>query len=255
MTNGTPGPEQHPTGKSRIAVLLLCGVFGGFIAAFADLMQKEHASAVLKIANTANTYLDVAMPKWVAFLFIAVVAGFVSLIFGADDVKKSFTTGLSALSIVMTAVPYTSPPTTVSLSDATGIRTAISEFVVRRAYAQETKPLPARGVGSVPIVLRLMSDRSAPDVEKVTVTVSDKADTSPIARLVFRKEPGKPSDGNLIRQVSFSLPPGDYSLRIEASGHRIVNRVVKVGAGGPMTIDVQMASTSIPLFLQRLGQK
>jgi len=73
--------------------------------------------------------------------------------------------------------------------------------------------------------------------------------------MVFRKEPGSQSDGKLIRQVSFSLPPGDYSLRIEASGHRIVNREVKVGADGQMTLDVQMASTLIPLFLQRLGER
>lgn len=233
------------------ALLGLCAVFGGLLAALADLIQKEHASAVLKISSVVNTYLGLPLPRWGALLFIVIVAGLVSLIYGADTMQKSFVRGLGVLSVVMTAVPYTTPPTQVGLVDADN-RSAVLDFVVGTALAQGSAPQSAGRAEQTPVTLRLRSDRPAPEVTKVTVTVVAPSTGNTIARMVYPRQPGG-GDGRLIRDVSFSLPPGHYVLRIEASEHRIVNQEIDV-RDAKVTRDVEMASTKVPLFLQRLGQ-
>lgn len=237
-------------------LLLLCGVFGGLLAALADLVQKEHASAVLKLAATSNTHLGLPLPRWAVLLFIAIVAGLVSIIFEADTMQKSFTRGLGILSVVMTAVPYSSPPTTISFLDASPAQISISEIITGTAFAQEAKDQAGERNPVVPIVLRLTSDKPAPDVAKVTVTVEKKAHPGTIAQqMVYRKDSADAGESHLIRQIPFSLPPGEYVLKIEASGHRIARRDLTVGPGGQVAVNVAMTSTAVPLFLQRLGEK
>jgi hypothetical protein len=98
----------------------------------------------------------------------------------------------------------------------------------------------------------LLSDRPAPEVTKVTVTVVAPSTGSTIARMVY-PEAHAAGDSRLIRDVSFSLPPGRYVLRIEASGHRIVTQQIDV-SDAKVARDIEMVSTSVPLFLQRLNQ-
>lgn len=251
MGSGQARPAVDHRDWGSTVLLCFCAVFGGLLAALADLVQKEHASAILKIATVVNTYLGLPLPRWGALLFIVIAAGLVSLIYGADSMQKSFVRGLGVLSVVMTAVPYSTPPTQVGVAD-TDNRSAILEFAVGTALAQGSTPRPASRAEQTPVTLRLLSDRPAPEVTKVTVTVVAPSTGSTIARMVY-PEAHAAGDSRLIRDVSFSLPPGRYVLRIEASGHRIVTQQIDV-SDAKVARDIEMVSTSVPLFLQRLNQ-
>jgi hypothetical protein len=252
MGNGQARPAAGPRSWAATAQLGSCAVFGGLLAALADLVQKEHASAVLKISAVVNTYLGLPLPRWGALLFVVIVAGLVSLIYEADNMQKSFVRGLGILSVVMTAVPYSTPPTQVSFVGAEN-RSAVHELVVGVALAQTGTTGAVGRADQIPVTLRLLSDRPAPEVPEVTVTVVAPSTGRTIARMVYAKPKPVAGDGRLIQDVSFSLPQGRYLLRIEASGHRIATQEVEV-RDAKVTRDVQMQSTKVPLFLQRLGE-
>ncbi len=252
MGNGQARPPAGPRDWASTAQLGLCAVFGGLLAALADLVQKEHASAVLKISSVVNTYLGLPLPRWGALLFVVIAAGLVSLIYGADTMQKSFVRGLGVLSVVMTAVPYSTPPTQVSVVGAEN-RGALLELVVGTAMAQSGAAPAAGRADQTPVTLRLLSDRPADEVSEVTVTVVAPSTGGTIARMVYPKEKPAAGDARLIRNISFSLPPGRYVLRIEASGHRIVTQDIEV-RDAKVARDVEMPTTKVPLFLQRLGE-
>jgi len=251
MGNGQARPAAGPRDWASTAQLGLCAVFGGLLAALADLVQKEHASPVLKLSSVVNTYLGLPLPRWGALLFIVIVAGLVSLIYQADNMQKSFVRGLSVLSVVMTAVPYSTPPTQVSFVGAEN-RSAIHELVVGVALAQSGTPAAGR-TDQIPVTLRLVSDRPAPEASEVTVTVVAPSTGRTIARMVYPNQKPVAGESRLIQDVSFSLPQGRYILRIEVSGHRIATQEIEV-RDAKVARDVQMQSTKVPLFLQRLGE-
>ena len=52
-----------------------CAAIGGTIAAIADLVQKEKASAVLKMTTVSARHLDLAVPP--LYIFLVVVSSWV----------------------------------------------------------------------------------------------------------------------------------------------------------------------------------
>jgi hypothetical protein len=82
---------------------------GGLVAMLADLIQKDLASATLKMANTFNENLGIPYSTFVAICLVLLIAVALCFIFEIHTTKHAFYTGASVLAILMTVVPYNVP--------------------------------------------------------------------------------------------------------------------------------------------------
>src|SRR3989442_15116421 len=85
------------------------GLVGAIVAVLADLMQKDVASAILRMGEVLGDTLHTPSPSVVAMVVVIALAVVVCFIFECDTTTKAFYTGVSILTIVMTAVPYKAP--------------------------------------------------------------------------------------------------------------------------------------------------
>src|SRR5437667_3509539 len=86
------------------------GLVGAIVAVLADLMQKDVASAILRMGEVLGDTLHTPSPSVVAMVVVIALAVAVCFIFECDTTTKAFYTGASILTIVMMAVPYKAPP-------------------------------------------------------------------------------------------------------------------------------------------------
>ncbi len=82
---------------------------GGLVAILADLIQKDVASATLKMANTFDENLGIPYATPVAICLVLLIAIALCFIFEVQTTKRAFYTGASVLAILMTVVPYNLP--------------------------------------------------------------------------------------------------------------------------------------------------
>ena len=93
------------------ATIYLCAAIGGLVAAIADLVQKESASAVVKFTSVAARHMQLeTKPLWV-MLAIVVLAALLCFVFQPDNRRTAFSIGIGVIAVLMTATPYSAPPT------------------------------------------------------------------------------------------------------------------------------------------------
>jgi hypothetical protein len=138
-------PESGSTFSHFWAAVTLyfCAAFGGFMAAVADIMQKEEASAVMKMTSLSAQHLAIQLsPVWIlAGLTVSAIA--LCLVFQPKDRKQSFTVGAGVIAFVMTVTPYRQPETGVPEASATTTIPASSMWAEYLQYASSS------GQGSV----------------------------------------------------------------------------------------------------------
>jgi PEGA domain len=240
---------------SQTLALASCGMLGGLVGGFTDLMQKGHASGIKKIATTVHNQLGVAFPALAALVVVAAMAGVLCFVFEWNTKKKAFLSGLGVISVLTTGVPHTPAPAEFPANGAdntrpTGTSGSLWDHLVPRAFAAG----PTTGSRSrelTPVTLRLHASKPTDEVREVTVTVRDRQNPSNIVRRIFPKLTDREAKEAFIREVSLRIPPGDYSITIEMHGFTITERVVKVEAGQPQALKVVLEPSMVPLFLQR----
>ncbi|MEH7848662.1 hypothetical protein [Rhizobium laguerreae] len=112
--------EEHPVGVQHTTVfsqgakaftVYACAAIGGFIAALADIVQKEEASAVSKLTSLSARHLQVTLePYWILASLI-VLATALCFVFQPNDRKQSFIVGMGIIAVIMTVTPYKQPLT------------------------------------------------------------------------------------------------------------------------------------------------
>ncbi len=224
--------------------IAVAGAFGSLVAIFADLRQKEHASAMLKLSNAALTTLHIPLPTPLTMVFVIAVGVVLCFLLEARSTRHAFFTGLGVLSTVMVLVPYELPP---SLSTRTSLRgvfeytqSSIQFFAPAIALAQPSTPV-AKASEPVEVKLTLRApDKNA--ILNVTITLRD-LNGKILARSVFTGT-----------EFAFVQPPGEYVINLEVPGYSITECVATLHTGKAKWIDIALQPSAIPLAAQRLFQ-
>ncbi len=224
--------------------IALAGAGGSLMGIFADLRQKEHASAILKLSNTAATALHLALPPLATIAFVILAGVFICFILEARSARHAFFTGLGVLSTVMVLVPYEVPPS---------LPTRTSQLGAFRAAVEPRSPFLA------PAVVFAQSQRVGqakdPVEVKLTLQIPDK-NATPQATVTLRNLDGKVLAQSVFTGTEFVFlqPPGEYVIGVEVSGYSISACVATLQNGKAKWIDVSLHPSSIPLAAQRLLQ-
>ena len=209
------------------------GLVGGTIAALADVVQKQEASAVTKIETVIETHLleGGSIPQYTVVLFLALLAVALVFIFGVKTKKTAFFVGASVLSIIATSTPYESVPSLIGNSNTSIFRPAVF-------FAQAEKPELSR------VDIHLETKNAKP-ISEVTVS---------LRRLQSLKAGGIIARSKFIEaNFSFYQEPGYYVLKIEVPGYQIaeifLTIVPEIEAESYV---IELEPTWVPLSIQRL---
>jgi len=207
------------------------GLVGGMIAALADVVQKQEASAIAKIEMVIETHLleGSSIPQCTVVLFLVLLAIALVFIFEAKTKIKAFFIGASVLSLIMTSVPYESARSLISRSNA-----PIFSPAVFLAQAEEPELSPRVDIH--------LETKNARPIFEVTVTLRSLETGEVIARSKFE-------DANF----SFHQNPGHYVLVVEVPGYRIAGIILIIIPEietEPYVIELE--PTWVPLPIQRL---
>jgi len=98
-------PKETKTSVS-MATIYVCAGIGGMIAAIADLVQKEQASAVLKMTTVSARHLNLAVPPLYIFLIVVFLGVLLCFVFQPNNRKAGFAVGAGVIASIMTVTPY-----------------------------------------------------------------------------------------------------------------------------------------------------
>jgi len=212
------------------------GFVGSTIAALADVVQKQEASAVTKIETAIETHLleGSSIPQYTVVLFLALLAVALVFIFGVKTKKTAFFVGASVLSMIATTMPYESVPSLIGNSNASIFRPAVF-------FAQAEKPELPR----VDIHLETKETKNARPISEVTVS---------LRRLQSLKAGGIIARSKFTEaDFSFYQEPGYYVLKIEVPGYQITEIFLTIVPEMEAESRViELKPTWIPLAIQRL---
>jgi hypothetical protein len=234
-----------PNGEhiSRYVTLCLSGMVGAVVAILGDITQKDTASAVIKIATTVNSTLQLGFATivWAAVLVALGVA--LSLIFEPTSKKMAFFVGASVIALIMTATPYESLPS----GPGAGSSLEGSGLIVPASYAQ-------------PFV---MAQAATGLALTVTVTAPPGGQAGPVTLSILDTGSGdrwqqqlNVNPGGTVSQT-WTLPATDKAreimVRAESSAYQIENRSDIAQPGATQhNIDIVLRPSNVPQFLQRL---
>lgn len=235
--------------------LLGCALAGGVIAAFAELIQKKTASAIVEVSDTVKAIFLVPFftPAW-ALVLVAVVSAILCWVFLPKSRAKAFYLGASVVTLITTGVPHQELPTAPGSGVA---QERVLESPLRGALGVATAfAQPARGTTSTTanLTIRLQTGdgRGAATLPTVTVTFSRRARSSdvwlPTARATVAYDPAKPG-------LSFPVAPGTYRVTVEAPGYEITSREITIEASRSPTLQLELRRTWVPVQVQRLYRR
>lgn len=89
--------------------IFISALIGSGVAAFADLLQKGTAGAVVLLQTTLAGLLGLNLQTLWAIIILMVLGAALCFVFQPQSRQAAFTVGLSVISVIMTATP-TKPP-------------------------------------------------------------------------------------------------------------------------------------------------
>ncbi|MHA7772546.1 hypothetical protein [Roseibium sp. M-1] len=104
--NDTPKKSARSLGTSTMVTIYICAAIGGTIAAIADLVQKEQASAVLKMTTISARHLNLAVQPLYIFAAIVVLGVLLCFVFQPVNRRAGFAVGAGVIAAIMTVTPY-----------------------------------------------------------------------------------------------------------------------------------------------------
>ncbi len=234
--------------------IVLSGAVGAILAVLSDLIQKNEASATLKIAHTIETTVGIHFPPIVSVLLVLSLAISLCIISEAETKTKAFYIGASILAIMMTLVPYRLPPSlpTSPQQPALGIKlqggtwhdvirptpalhhTLETNYHVRRVDTSDVLDLPVE-------IILVPDDKSQYSVATVKILYLDRTIVGQVT-------------GDAKRINSF-LNAGEYIVRVESPGYAILEKIITVepfGVRSENVFTLKLGSTNVPLTVQRL---
>jgi len=228
---------------SGIAIIVSAGI-GAFVAVLADILQKDQASAILKLSQASTAILHLS-PVYIIPLLVALAIG-LCFIFDAGTKKRAFYLGASVLSIIMLAAPNADRGVP---SLQTGLSTRVTERVAggSRWFQLISPPLAYAKILAagtpVRLELRLKTDDNKA-VFQATVTLVDCPSQQIVGRSTF---------AGMV--FSFYVNPGSYTIFLEAPGYSIEERRLEISsAQNPKSVEFRLHPAQVPVSIQRLSR-
>jgi len=219
-------------------ICVICsGGFGGLFAILADVLQKEQASAVMKLDEALKVTFGLPIsPLLVVAMLMALGVG-LCLVFKAHTSQAAFFRGASVIALLMTLVPYNleqglprTPEQATTLSERLDLDLGNVVFA-------QTSGNQAQSKVSVEL---LMENGGQPS--SAIYTLKDPSNGAVIAR--------SHAQGS---SFSFYVPNRTYLLQIEVPNCRIEQRQLSVN--GPQSLTVRLVNSAVPASIQRLWGK
>jgi hypothetical protein len=252
-TQDTPGPiSQRFTLNSTIntGTIYICAAIGGFIAAVADLVQKEEASAVEKITKVSARHLELTVqPLWTLSLLV-ILAAALCFVFQPKDRKQSFGVGVGIIAAIMTLTPYKGPLTGAPIDPPAVTDPAESYYAPAMVHRVSDKGGFLSG--------SKRSGKNSLTEGQLAFTVSNAtSDEAVIAASIFvgsrdyyQKYIANPGSDVTF---AFQLPPNvrgqKVSYALEVNGKRLPNRTLTPGADGfAVSAEIRSDMTTVQEF-------
>ena len=121
MSADRQNPAQNPStpnektdsaqsDQSRTSVTMftvyVCAAIGGTIAAIADLIQKEQASAVLKMTSVSARHLNLEVQPLIILAVVILLGVLLCFVFQPGNRRAGFAVGAGVIASIMTVTPY-----------------------------------------------------------------------------------------------------------------------------------------------------
>lgn len=233
--------------NKQVICLALSAATGGFLAVLSDMVQKEDASAVIQIKSALGNLLGLhTYPALVGVVLIGLSVA-LCFIFSADSNKKAFYIGASILAILMTAVPYSTPPGfNSSASSASG------GGVVPQA------PTETRWFEELLIPPQVFAQTAPQSGQNSSVTVHlETADKKPVSSAIFTLIDASNNQMMARSRVegsdfTFYVSNRAYLLRVQVDGYAAAERSLNPP---PRSLTISLTPSSIPLSVQRMFRK
>jgi MFS family permease len=250
IESGSRGLAMPPwTNFARACAIGVSAMIGAVVAVMADLVQKEAASAVLKITGIANVHLGLIVSPLLWALGLVLLGVALCFVFEPATKKAAFYLGASIIALVMTAIPFQTPPTMVTPEvEGQGEEASLRRLVVL-AGLKAWPQIAEAGARKLEVV--------------VTVTAQPGGEPGPLLLSLFDEATGKQW------RYSSSVRPGEtathvwlfpknghrrsFILRAEAKGYGIKEVTKAVPAGARQArLEVVLEPTSRPSWLETL---
>jgi hypothetical protein len=222
--------------------LALSAATGGLLAILSDIAQKQEASAVEHLQSALGGVLGVQTYPAVVAIVLITLSVALSFIFSAQSNKSAFYVGASILAIMMTAVPY-SPPPSLSTSPTAG-----------HADAAPTSGLWDRLMIPPQVLAQSRSSNELTyPVDVHLQTDNRKAVTGAIFSLIDANS-GQILGRSRVQSGDFTFYAQNRpcTLRVQVDGYAIVERPLNPSV---RTLTILLTSSNVPLALQRIFRK
>ena len=233
-------PELENAKKSMC--LGLSAGTGGLLAIMSDIAQKQDASAVEHLQSALGSVLGIrTYPVVVAIVLIA-MSVVLSFIFSAQSNKNAFYVGASILAIMMTAVPYSPPPSinTSPIADLTHTRLAPGLWNRLMIPPQVLAQSGSTSEQSYPVSVHLQTDNK----KEVTAAIFSLVDAN--SGQVLARSRVQSAD------FTFYAQNRPATLRVQVDGYAIAERPLNSSV---RTLTIQLMSSNVPLALQRIFRR
>lgn len=240
----------------RILVARRCGLafaalFGSLIAVLADLIQKDVASATLRMSTMAHQHLalDASPVFWMLFLIVLGLG--ICFVQEPGTKQGAFWAGASVVALLMTVVPFKEQPSrpvaNASPSGSSGVLLASADdqiLLAQKSYIDEWAPK-----GTSLLRLHLTAPGATPDtIARITLSrVTPGGDVES-----WRQSLPVRSEGMVL-----SIPPeglertSTIRVTVEVPGYEIASATTTVAADARVDLEMRLDQTGKPLWLQR----
>lgn len=89
-----------------MVTIYVCAAIGGMMAAIADIVQKEQASAVMKLTTVSARHLELPIPPLYIFAIVVFLAVLLCFVFQPGSRRAGFAVGAGVIASIMTVTPY-----------------------------------------------------------------------------------------------------------------------------------------------------
>lgn len=251
----------------------VAGLFGILVALAADGIQKGETSALIVATRFVNNNLSLGLPPvaWAGAVVLAAVL--LVFIFEPESRRAAFYTGLSLLAVLMTLTPAYQPdpapilpasayqPGGFEPAPARPLKPRHAGFVLPLPWADRT---PVFTVAqefpiTVNIEIRLPAPKSQTEPPVVSARLHDF-----VSRKTYSIGPGaeitRTDDGFVLKATAALVSTqqrgdlyADLEVLVETEGYVIASAKAPVeDPFSPVYLDVAMAPSALPLFVQRL---
>ena len=229
-------------------------LIGAVVAVLGDLIQKEAASAVLKVSSVAHDYLNLPAPPIVWALILVALGVGIGCASQPNTYLGALYAGASVLALMMTPVPYKPPPAPPTGGLAAGLgQPGAAKNLLAADFRSGIIILTATS-DSLELSVNLQAPKEGP---RATALVTGREARRDLAPNVYEYRAALVPGGTTTHRLAFKphreSTPSTYTVRVEADGYEISTVEQNILPGSErVDFTIILKPSRQPLWMQRL---